>query len=765
MATYFSIPNLVTREIAQTFTDPNDAALIANQAGPGQTEKEERRAWLASATTKTAILSLFEGLNPELRVSNKEGNPVALVHGIIADYDATAPGTEEEQVAHVQDFFADKPALTPSYLQKTPSGHFRLIWEFAEPCSMRGTPEKFLPMFIQEFRKLVHMGSIFAGLDEAALIKPSTYYDARGTWYRINQDPFSAADADGVFFSTVRKSKSLGLSSELVEIPMEAILDKLNERYPGRWPVDIPFVDGCRGPAVWDDTATNPTSTIYTTRGAYRFSSAKGFHSYEELLGRDFIRKWQDNKIGQVAKNFYYLPHGNKNYYVKLSGGPGGSHLWEPQNLGDVQRRLINNWNLSRKPPSHNTASEVEQAVQYIQDYRRIDALLPFVFDKREVVCFNNRRFLNTARVRVMDPAPEDIDIPYAERRKKLRPAARNPYRWGDGFPFIAQWLWSLFDDPRNQLIYLLCWIKQAYESARDGTPEKGHALFLAGDKDRGKTLFNEVFMESILGGREKATEYLLGQSKFNRSLLEVGFWSVDDGEAGLDRRTHQLFTETIKAFVANSKVLYQPKYVDSQSIPYNGRLCVTLNEDPESLKLIPDLDRTITDKLLILKLAKTKTFHFPVRKVTTKNVTNQLPYFLRWLIHWNPPKFLTEGYGRFGMRSFIHPEIRAQALLGGSSGDLLELLSILWTSDDEFIRKEAAGEPWCGTCSQLYAALQGNPLTNSLLKGLTPRLIGMKLSALSSLHNSGITRLPKKIRRIHSYQINPPPPELEEIP
>jgi hypothetical protein len=754
---YFSIPNHVTRDIKRTYDDPLVAAQDAVMGRPSFKDKEERRKWLAKPDTNTAILSLYEGLNPDLRVSLKEGNPVALVHGILVDYDAAAPGSLADIVKHIEDFYKDTPALRPQWLVVTPSGHYRLVWEFAEPCSLRGTPDKFPIGFLQEFRKLVRLSSVLAGLDEAAYLKPSTYYDAEGIWERVSPDPFPVVEVDGVFFGAAKKVNGSELGG-ITEIPMEAIKERIEEVFPGRWPVDVPFVDGCRGPAVWDPNSTNPTTTIYRTTGAWRFSSDKGFHGYAEILGRDFVRQWEDNKLGQATKNFYYCPHGSKNYYVKIGGSRG---TWEPQGLGDVHRRLVSGWGLNRKTPAATSVSELDLAIQHIQDHKKVDSIIPFVFNKKDVVEVANHRYLNCARVRVMEPEPEQVNNPNIAygKRNLVQPGRKHVYPWGAGFPWIAEWLFSLFPlgAPRKQVVYLLCWIKQAYESARAGDPAQGQALFLVGGVGVGKTFFNSVFMDEILGGTSVASDYLLGETKFNKELLESGFWTVDDSKAAQDVKDHQRFTEGIKAFVANPKVLYQPKYVDSVSVPYNGRVCITLNEDERSLRMIPDLSRNIADKLIILRLAEKRTFQFHRdAAINRKTVRQQLPHFLRWLINWTPPEHILRGHDRFGMKSFIHRKVRNDSLTSGIDSDILDIMAPLWSNDDEFVKLRDSGGAWSGSAADLYSVMISNPLTMHLIKSQTPRSIGRKLSLLATIPGSGVTRGGDKTR-FSTYTIEPP--------
>jgi hypothetical protein len=753
---YFAIKNHITREIKRTYDDALEAANDALYGRPKFTIKADRRKWLAAATTDTVIVSLFEGLNPDLRVSVKEGNPVAVMHGVIMDYDAASPGTIGDTVKHLETFYEECPALRPQWLVLTPSGHHRLIWEFNEPCSLRGCPDTFIATFLAEFRKTVRASSALAGLDESAYLKPSTYYDAAGGWERVNPDPFPTSDVDGVFFSAVRKASRETDGTGLTEIPIDAVKERLEELFPGRWPSDIPFVDGCRGPAVWDPTSTNPTTTIYTTKGAYRFSSDRGFHSYQEILGRDFVRQWEDNKLGQAAKAFYYRAGNGGNYFVKIGGVKGA---WTQQQLGDLHRRLVIGWRLNRKAPSASEASEVDQVVQHIQDHKRIDGLLPFIFDKRETLTLMNKTFLNTSTLRVMEPALEAVDS--KQRGVTIKVGAAHPYRWGAGFPWIADWLSSWFAPgaPRKQLVYLLAWLKQGYEGARNGTPQKGHALFLVGGTNRGKTLFNGEWMELVFGASTDASEYLLGRTGFNKELLESGWWRIDDAKAAQDKATHTTFTEGVKRFVANPTVEYHPKYVDAQSVPFNGRLCCTLNEDEESLRMIPDLDRNIADKLIILRLSDNGSFLFPERGMISKNLKTQTPYFLRWLINWTPPKAITHGHTRFGMKNFIHKDVRMSSLSAGLDSDLLDIMLPLWDSDEEFRGISESGGQWEGSAAQLLGVLVSNPVTSLQARGLTTRVLGRKLASLAGLPGSGVTPSERTVgkSRLRAYRLQPP--------
>src|SRR5262245_56248591 len=94
-------------------------------------DKAKRDAWANS--TKHYIYSLCEGLNENLRItkprSDGEGNPPALMHGLIADYDSPTP---EELIRK----FATAYNFVPNWIERTLSGNWRFVWLFEEPMKI-----------------------------------------------------------------------------------------------------------------------------------------------------------------------------------------------------------------------------------------------------------------------------------------------------------------------------------------------------------------------------------------------------------------------------------------------------------------------------------------------------------------------------------------------------------------------------------------------------------------------------------------------------
>jgi hypothetical protein len=710
--TYFGLKNLVSNETF-VFSDPSLENIKALANEPPGMDKSQRRVWLSDPKTEHCVFSVWEGVNPSTRINNRAENPPWTLHGLVADYDAPSPGDLAAIRASIEQILP--PSLVPQWGVVTPSGHHRLVWEFESPVVVGGSGDAFILQTLEELKRLLKLPLLLAGLDEAALKKPAVFYDISGLWERFNSNPLFSKDAQGAFYDAVKRISKSKKPESAREIPMDLIFEEINRKFPGRWPTDLEFRDGVLGPAVWHPDAKSNSSTIYRPWGAYCFSAVdKLFKSYAEILGKDFTKKFEENRIGVATENIFYVP--GLGYYRRF---PDGHHRAQPKE--DLAMYLTGGCGLSRTRGENNTLSEVESALLHIQQAKVLDGAVPVVFDKRETFEIGGKRLLNLARVRVMEP---DTSTP-------------NPV-WGQGFPWIAGWLMGMFK-PRKQIVYLLAWLKLFYEGARDGSLQKGHVIFLVGGTGLGKTLMNEGWIPMLMGGGVNASSYFVKGEKFVADMMEFGHWHIDDSEAASDRATHTKFSERVKSLVANGQFEYQPKFVNRVMVPHKGRLMVTLNNDPMSLLMIPDLDRNIEDKLIVLGLPEKTQWAFPSRSQTERTLRAESPHFLNWLINWEPPKFMAGPGYRWGMRNYIHPIVRKDATASSFDGDIFGVLDLLWETDNEWVELKKKGEPWVGTAAQLTQIISSYNNMKTMMAGLSVRSIGMRLSKLSKTPGAGV--------------------------
>jgi hypothetical protein len=711
--TYFAKDNqrsLRVRTFANPLIEKNN---VSANVPAGLLDKDTRRAWLADPETKYAVISVWEGTNPVEVVNSKNGNPPAKMHGLIVDYDSPAPGPADQIENVLRTIYHDSLDLLPTWIVVSPSGNSRLVWEFAQPMSVAGAPAPLLTAFLEELRRTFKLGHLLAGLDES-FTRPHVYYDIGGDWTQCSKKPL---DADLIRSALVRATSRVGkIKGGPVEIPMEAVKAEIDERFPGKWPKDIDFKDGCLGPAVWHPSAKSKHTTIWRTWGVVCFSADGNMvKPYAEILGKGFTKKWEENRIGSAVENIYYLP--KVGYYRKFED----SH-WRAAPKEDLSLFLAGVKGLSRMKGPAQGLSEVESALLHLQRACTVDGAVPFVFDRREVVELSNFKFLNTARVSCMDP-----DLSKRNRR------------WAEDFPFTGEWLWKLFSTKR-ELVLFLAWLRHFYMGCYTGDLTRGLAVFFVGGTNIGKTLLNAKWIPWMVGGGTDPSKHIIQGEQFNRNLLEVAHWHIDDAQAATDRKQLQRFSERVKALVANPHIDYRPMYSDTQQIPFNGRILVTLNGDEVSLQMLPDMDMNIADKLLILKGADDPGFKFKKTNAETeRTLRNELPAFLGWLHDWEPSERVSGDGRRFGTQDSINPLVRREAAMTSFDSDILGLFEILWGTDDEWIELAKQDKPWVGTAAQIIQVLAAHPSMGKLMSGLTVRGVGMRLAKLARVSGTGV--------------------------
>lgn len=92
----------------------------------------------------------------------------------------------------------------------------------------------------------------------------------------------------------------------------------------------------------------------------------------------------------------------------------------------------------------------------------------------------------------------------------------------------------------------------------------------------------------------------------------------IDDTVSAASFQDQRKATELIKRGVANPRISFMAKHVDAITIPWSGRIIVSLNDDANSMSVIPTMDSSNRDKLMAFKVCK-KYFQFPVKRYWKK--------------------------------------------------------------------------------------------------------------------------------------------------
>jgi len=693
-----SIANLSSHVAA-----PEDAQSISlyNNPRPTGITKEQFRSWCAANTTQSKFISVWQGINPKARIAT--GNPATRLHGIIGDYDSVTA------YANISELPRSCGVLPTWVINTFTPGKVRLVWEFESPVNVGNV--ELTDRFLQQLDKRVRFSKALPGWDKSST-DSNQYFEVGHNWQRINEA--SPIPESLLEMAMMEAGTSAKITSNDVEIPMQAIAAEVARQFPGRW--NKSFEVGQRGPLFWIADGIDREGCVVTANGMVCFSdrAASNFMPWRTILGTKFVSEYEQEIIGGAAAKFYT---DGKAYYTK----PNGEWIGLSREDAKLQLKVMGVSDQKRKGQN---ASDVDAVLAHIQIQRRVTAAVPVLYRDTDIEEIGGERYLNLNTRQAMQPAADG-----------------DPNLW----PWIHNFVENAFDGGRD---HFLGWFKHVYESALRKDLQPGQVIVIAGDAHTGKSFINRWMIGAALGGSVNATQVLMRQSSFNKQAGEVGLWRVDDAPTDGDPRDKRRFTQALKEHAANPTLLYHPKFRDAIELPFLGRVVITMNIDPESLALLPAMDSSFADKVMLFRLRDGFVPKF--KRTTTENesqILSELPHFLRWLLNWEPPKeVINRSKPRYGVKPFHHPKLVEESHAESVEYSVQELL-----------------EPWCigkskdrdaqatYTATELLHELQND------MPGLTRHLTAQKLAkSLSKLLGAWPVLTEKYISRgIAKYRFN----------
>lgn len=273
-------------------------------------------------------------------------------------------------------------------------------------------------------------------------------------------------------------------------------------------------------------------------------------------------------------------------------------------------------------------------------------------------------------------------------------------------FPVLAALMENLFREAEHdQRPYLYGWLKVMIEALRDGRHRPGQVIALAGPANCGKSLVQLLFTEAFGGRAAKPYRYMSGMTPFNAELFGAEHLVIEDEAASTDLRARRLFGARIKDFCVNEVQSCHAKNRQAISLRPVWRVSVSLNNEPENLMILPPMDESLKDKIMLLRANKAAmpmgTDSGDGRARFWAVLMAELPAFVHFLLANPIPEELR--CERFGITTFQHPEL-LDAIEALSPED--RLLGLL----DAVVFEQVTSAPIIVTSDEVERTLANSP-------------------------------------------------------
>ena len=242
-----------------------------------------------------------------------------------------------------------------------------------------------------------------------------------------------------------------------------------------------------------------------------------------------------------------------------------------------------------------------------------------------------------------------------------------------------------------NQQEYFYGWLKIGYEALRAGERRAGQALVICGERESGKS-FLQSLITKILGGRcAKPVQYMFSNTSFNSDLFTAEHLMLADEVTNTDIKARRSFGQKIKDLIANPEQRCHAKGKEAIMLKPFWRLSITLNDSNEDLMILPPLNDSLEDKMMIFRGHKET---MPMPTITLKQrseflsqLYSELPAFLDYLLKMEIPKEMV--CNRYGIKHFHHSVIVGEVNKISPEARLLDLIDFavsqeLWVTSKE---------------------------------------------------------------------------------
>jgi hypothetical protein len=278
------------------------------------------------------------------------------------------------------------------------------------------------------------------------------------------------------------------------------------------------------------------------------------------------IRHEQKTLHPDIVKDVFYDP-AHKHYLYRAQDG-----TYIALALADVKRRLKERGISNRLDPV-TELSAIDDCISYVQDYQSVQYAGALAGYPCGLLEQNGHRILVTSEAKPFEIKEGSFDV-------------------------LSAFLEGLLGHDEKQLdAFLYWWRGIIFEKAK---PRQ--ALVIAGDAGSGKSLLQQLITHTLGGRSAKPYRYLTGRTEFNSELFGAEHLVIDDESASTDYRSRESLGNQIKQIVVGSEHSHHGKGRDAITLSPFWVISFTLNKEAENLQVLPRMERSLEDKILLLQ-------------------------------------------------------------------------------------------------------------------------------------------------------------------
>jgi hypothetical protein len=263
----------------------------------------------------------------------------------------------------------------------------------------------------------------------------------------------------------------------------------------------------------------------------------------------------------------------------------------------------------------------------------------------------------------------------------------------------IQTYLHNLLDQNDDQYWRLIFWLALRRRAVLTNTWRASQALALVGPAACGKSFVQAQVITKLLGGRiAKPYRYMSGATEFNGDLFAAEHLCISDEAPGRDIHSRRSLGSHIKSMLFDIDQSCHPKNRQAVTLRPIWAMSISLNDEPENLQVLPPLDPSLMDKLIILRCVRNPLpWPGPEIEVLREIIDTELSAFAHYLDGLTVPEHLVEP--RCGLKAYQHPAILEELMQLSPEHQLIGLIDTV-IFENEFLT-------WRGTAADLETSLR----------------------------------------------------------